>query len=72
MVSGLYIFKYFFCYIFSWKELLPKLLHLLVEKPNLECDGTQMSGQEFKCSVITSLCMVDWKSSIVDFAAMFM
>jgi len=58
---------------FSWKELLPKLLHLLVSKPLIEHGGTQMSGEDFKTSVVTALCMLDWPRHILeDITAMFM
>ncbi|XP_075223245.1 Fanconi anemia complementation group I [Lycorma delicatula] len=49
----------------SWKELLPKLLNILETRKDVDLDGTEMSGLEYKKRIIQMICMFDWETSII-------
>ncbi|XP_065353781.1 Fanconi anemia group I protein [Cloeon dipterum] len=55
-----------------WKEILPRLLLLLKEKPVVNHCGTDMSGLEYRSQVLKALCNAEWKpENITMIAAMF-
>ena len=59
--------------MYSWKELLPKILSVVVEKKELDYAGTEVSGVEFKHRIIQAICSAKWNPKIVTpMAAMFM
>lgn len=59
-------------YICSWKELLPEVINVLMEREVLEHNGIEASGIEYKTQIINSLCTMQWSPSIVtSLAAMF-
>ncbi|PNF15306.1 hypothetical protein B7P43_G01000 [Cryptotermes secundus] len=56
----------------SWKDLLPKLLSVLVSNDSVNHAGIDMTGSEYKSEVIRTLLMVQWRPSIVtSLASMF-
>lgn len=58
---------------FSWKELLPELLNVIIEKEFVEYNDIEMRGVDYKTELINSLCMFEWSSNIVILlAVMFM
>ncbi|KAK6639718.1 hypothetical protein RUM43_007993 [Polyplax serrata] len=55
-----------------WKDLMPQLLTVISEKPEVEHDGVVISGTEFKGQVITTILLSDWKASMIsNIASMF-
>ncbi|KAJ4441625.1 hypothetical protein ANN_11481 [Periplaneta americana] len=56
----------------SWKDLLPKLLTLLVASDTVNHEGVDLNGVEYKTEVIRTLLMVKWRPSIItSLASMF-
>lgn len=55
----------------SWKDLLPKLLSVLVANGSVNHAGIDMTGSEYKSEVIRTLLMVQWRPSIVTSLASF-
>lgn len=58
----LYSFKFF---IYSWKDLLPELLNVLVEREVVEHNGVEISGVDYKTQFIDSLCLMEWSANIL-------
>jgi hypothetical protein len=57
----------------SWKDLLPKLLRVLVANGSVNHAGIDMTGSEYKSEVIRTLLMVQWRPSVVtSLASLFM
>nr|XP_024215978.1 Fanconi anemia group I protein isoform X1 [Halyomorpha halys] len=57
----------------SWKDILPKILSILVGKKEVDHYGSEMSGEEYKSQVITTLAQTKWHSEILpSIADMFM
>ncbi|XP_059486131.1 Fanconi anemia group I protein-like [Neocloeon triangulifer] len=55
-----------------WKEILPRLLLLLKEKPLVSHCGHEMSGADYRSQVVKSLCNTEWRpQNITMIAAMF-
>lgn len=52
-------------FVFSWKELLPGALNVLVEREVVEYNGLEISGADYKAQVIDSLCLIEWSASIL-------
>lgn len=58
---------------FSWKEILPEILNVLVEVELLEHNDSEMTGLEYKTQLVNSLCMLVWSPDIVtSLTSMFM
>lgn len=58
---------------FSWKEFLPKLLNVMIEKEEVEHNGSMMTGWEYKSEIVTAICVNDWSdSTVTNIASMFM
>ncbi|XP_049952451.1 Fanconi anemia group I protein-like [Schistocerca serialis cubense] len=56
-----------------WKDVLPKLLHLLKQKERVEYEGVEMTGADYKDKIINSLCMAKWRPEVISpLAAMFL
>lgn len=56
----------------SWKDLLPKILSVLVTNDSVNHSGVDMTGSEYKSEVIKTLLMVQWQPSVVtSLASMF-
>ncbi|XP_049848207.1 Fanconi anemia group I protein-like [Schistocerca gregaria] len=56
-----------------WKDVLPKLLHLLKQKERVEYEGVEMTGADYKDKIINSLCMAKWRPEVINpLAAMFL
>lgn len=56
----------------SWKDLLPKILSVLVTNDLLNHSGVEMSGSEYKSEIIRTLVMMQWHPSVVtSLASMF-
>lgn len=47
-----------------WKELLPTMLSLLIEKKKVIQNGTTMTGEEYKSQLVKTLCQAAWKPQI--------
>ncbi|XP_034234146.1 Fanconi anemia group I protein homolog [Thrips palmi] len=47
-----------------WKELLPTMLLLLIERKRVTQHGTQMTGEEYKSQLVKTLCQSPWKPQI--------
>lgn len=47
-----------------WKELLPTMLLLLIERKKVTQHGTIMTGEEYKSQLIKTLCQSAWKPQI--------
>ncbi|KAJ9598017.1 hypothetical protein L9F63_026879 [Diploptera punctata] len=55
-----------------WKDLLPKLLHVIVGFDEVNHAGVDMTGSEYKSEVIRTLLMIQWQPSIAtSLASMF-
>lgn len=50
---------------FSWKDLLPGVLNVLLEREIVENNGVEMSGMDYKTQVIESLCLMEWPASVL-------
>lgn len=50
---------------FSWKELLPELLNIIIERDLFEFEGEEHIGPEFKSNFINTLCQLVWSPSVV-------
>ncbi|KAK3930604.1 Fanconi anemia group I protein [Frankliniella fusca] len=48
-----------------WKELLPAMLSLLIERKKVTQSGTILSGEEYKSQIVKTLCQAAWKPQIV-------
>lgn len=60
-------------FLISWKDLLPELLNVLVERDMVEKNGFEISGLDYKTQVIESLCLMDWSANILTLlVSMFM
>ncbi|XP_014248674.1 Fanconi anemia group I protein [Cimex lectularius] len=56
----------------SWKDLLPKLLSVVVKKNIIDHYGTDMTGEAYKKQVINALCQPNWNSAVLcSVASMF-
>nr|CAI5817018.1 unnamed protein product [Callosobruchus analis] len=49
----------------GWKDLLPELLNVLMDRETFEFEDLNYTGQEYKSDYINSLCMSSWSPSIV-------
>lgn len=59
--------------MFSWKDLLPEILNVLIERELVENNGLEMSGLDYKKQVIESLCLMEWSANILTvMVSMFM
>ncbi|RZC32682.1 FANCI HD2 domain containing protein [Asbolus verrucosus] len=57
---------------YTWKELMPELLNVIIEKECVEHNNQQMTGLDYKHQLINTMCMLQWSPSIVTpLAAMF-
>ena len=64
--------KYLYNFVFRWKHLIPTLLHTIKDEKEIEYDGILMTGEEVKCRVITSICIIRWRENVmVPLADMF-
>lgn len=52
-------------FVCSWKDLLPEVLNVLVEREVVENNGTEITGLEYKNQVIESLCLMEWSGNIL-------
>lgn len=58
--------------VLSWKDLLPEVINVLVEREVVEHNGIEITGIEYKAQVINSLCVMQWSANIITtLAAMF-
>ncbi|XP_052125039.1 Fanconi anemia group I protein [Frankliniella occidentalis] len=48
-----------------WKELLPAMLSLLIDRKKVTQSGTTLSGEEYKSQIVKTLCQSAWKPQIV-------
>lgn len=49
----------------GWKDLLPEVLNVLVERETVTIDDLDYSGMEYKSNFINTLCMTYWSPSTV-------
>ncbi|CAH0559213.1 unnamed protein product [Brassicogethes aeneus] len=49
----------------SWKDLLPEVLNVLIEREHIEHNDIEYTGPEFKTTFIDTLCMTDWSPNII-------
>ncbi|XP_018565780.1 Fanconi anemia group I protein [Anoplophora glabripennis] len=49
----------------TWKDLLPELLNIIVERDRFDFNDNEYTGAEYKSDFINSLCMSTWSPSIV-------
>lgn len=56
----------------SWKDILPQLLEVLENRKNLNNNGTEASGKEYKESILKSLYSGQWDTAVLpSLATMF-
>ncbi|XP_066260512.1 Fanconi anemia group I protein homolog [Euwallacea similis] len=56
----------------SWKELLPELLRILSEKDMVIFNDLNYTGQEFKSTFLSTLCMINWcPDKVIQLTSMF-
>lgn len=48
-----------------WKDLLPEVLNVLVERETFTYEELEYTGAEYKTDYINTLCMTNWSPSIV-------
>lgn len=49
----------------SWKDLLPEILNVIIERQSFTVDELEYSGVEYKTNFINTLCMSNWSPSTV-------
>ncbi|KAG7201026.1 hypothetical protein KM043_003378 [Ampulex compressa] len=49
----------------SWKDLLPVLLEALEEEKYINCDDAEISGMEYKSTIVKTLCDGRWKGIVL-------
>ncbi|CAH2009829.1 unnamed protein product [Acanthoscelides obtectus] len=53
----------------GWKDLLPEVLNVLMDREIFEFEDLNYTGQEYKTSFIDSLCLSSWSPNIVTILA---
>ncbi|RZF44760.1 hypothetical protein LSTR_LSTR000712 [Laodelphax striatellus] len=48
-----------------WKDLLPKLMSVIETRKDVDHEGTEMSGSEFKNRIVQAICVLSWEAPIV-------
>lgn len=57
----------------GWKDLLPEILNVIIERDTFTYDELDYTGAEYKTNFISSLCMSNWSPNIVtNLTSMFM
>ncbi|XP_058794927.1 Fanconi anemia group I protein homolog [Phymastichus coffea] len=49
----------------SWKDVLPVLLEKLEDEKSINYRGTDVSGQDYKITILRSICDIDWDTKIL-------
>ncbi|XP_074025799.1 LOW QUALITY PROTEIN: Fanconi anemia complementation group I [Leptinotarsa decemlineata] len=49
----------------GWKEMLPELLNVLVDREDFTYEELDYTGQEYKTDFINTLCMSSWSPNVV-------
>ncbi|KAJ8664238.1 hypothetical protein QAD02_005900 [Eretmocerus hayati] len=49
----------------SWKDIIPLLLERLEEEKSVSYRGSDVSGPEYKLSIIRSICDIDWDPNVL-------